>query len=96
MRDMMATHERLNPSAHKTREAVGKAAVAAYEALPAILLAAALLMPALAAFATKAAVQDPRVELSQAIAAQGNQALADIRAETRVAARANLVLPKLP
>jgi hypothetical protein len=95
MRDMMATHERLDPGAHTTREAVSKAAVAAYEALPAILLAAALLMPALAAFATKAAERETRVELGQAIAAQGNQALADIRAEARAKARANLGLPKL-
>jgi hypothetical protein len=73
-----------------------KAAVAAYEALPAILLAAALLMPALAAFATKAAERDTRVELGQVIAEQGNLALADIRAETRETARLNLVLPKLP
>ena len=77
-------------------ETARKAAVAAYEALPAILLAAALLMPALAALATKAAERETRVELGQAIAAQGNQALVDIRAETRTAARANLVLPKLP
>ena len=96
MRDMMATHERLNPSAHETREAISKAAAAAYEALPAILLAAALLMPALAALATKAAEQQTRVELGQVIAAQGNHALAEIRAETRRAAVANLVLPKLP
>ncbi|MGQ0586855.1 MAG: hypothetical protein ACT4PK_06600 [Gammaproteobacteria bacterium] len=80
----------------ETRESVRKAAVAAYEALPAILLAAALLMPALAALATKAAERETQVELGQAISVQGNQALADIRAETRVAAIANLTLPKLP
>lgn len=73
-----------------------KAAVAAYEALPAILLAAALLMPAIAALATQEAEQQTRVELGQAIAAQGNQALAAIRADARESARANIVLPKLP
>jgi len=81
-----------------------KAAVAAYEALPAILLAAALLMPALAAFAARTALPgdferkavEARTGLSIGIAEQGNQALADIRAETRETARLNLVLPKLP
>jgi len=77
-------------------ETARKAAVAAYEALPAILLAAALLMPALAALATEAAEREVGADLGQVIAAQGNQALADIRAETRATAVANLTLPKLP
>ena len=108
MRDMMATHERLNTSAHQAREAVGKAAAAAYEALPAILLAAALLMPALAAFAVKSAVPgnfdrqaiEARTGLSvaepaDAIADQGNRALVQIREESRTSLRQNLQLPKL-
>jgi hypothetical protein len=101
MRDMMATHERLDAATPtETREKVHKAVAAAFEALPAVLLAAALLMPALAAFAAKDAESKTRpqpdvVELSQAIAAQGNQALADIRAEARESARETLTLPKL-
>jgi len=88
---MNATHPR--PAA----ETVRKAAVAAYEALPAILLAAALLMPALAAFAAQVAEQaaPERVELSQAIATQGNQALVQIRQESRESLRASLTLPSL-
>lgn len=104
MRDMMATHERLEArssetQAHESRESVRKAAAALFEALPAILLAGALLMPALAALAAKAAGQppipNPGVELGQVIAAQGNQALADIRAEQRATLRESLTLPKL-
>lgn len=104
MRDMMATHERLEArssqtQAHESRESVRKAAAALFEALPAILLAGALLMPALAALAAKSAGQQPTpslgVELGQVIAAQGNQALADIRAEQRGTLRENLTLPKL-
>lgn len=78
-------------------DTVRKVAVAAYEALPAILLAAALLMPALAALAAKAAHEaaPASVELGQAIAMQGNQALAEIRAESRASLRANLQLPSL-
>ena len=101
MRDMMATHERLNPSAHETREAVRKAAAAAYEALPAILLAAALLAPALAAFAVKSAVPADldrkalEVRTGQSIAEQGNEALVRIREESRETLRQNITLPKL-
>ena len=98
MRDMMATHERLD--AHETRESVRKAAASVYEALPALLLAAALMMPALAALAAKSAERQtaptPGAELGRVIAAQGNQALLDIRAEQREALRQNLSLPKLP
>ena len=105
MRDMMATHERLEARSseietHESRESVRKAAAALFEALPAILLAGALLMPALAALAAKSAGQQtasppPGVELGQVIAAQGNQALADIRAEQRATLRESLTLPKL-
>lgn len=103
MRDMMATHERLEArssqtQAHESRESVRQAAAALFEALPAILLAGALLMPALAALAAKSADRQtsPGVELGQVIAAQGNQALADIRAEQRETLQQNLMLPKLP
>jgi hypothetical protein len=115
MRDMMATHERLEAreaqiqaqiqaqtrtqSPVEARESLRKAAAAAFEALPAILLAGALLMPALAALAAKTANQQlaiaPGAEVSQVIAAQGNQALADIRAEQRESLRRSLALPKL-
>ena len=80
-----------------TRETVRKAAVAAYEALPAILLAAALMMPALAAFADRSAdqVAADRAALGQAIAAQGNRALVQIRAEARASVRQNLALPTI-
>ena len=104
MRDMMATHDRLTPSAHETREAVGKAAAAAYEALPALLLAAALLMPALAAIAQHAALSpdfeskalEARTGLSFSIAEQGNAALRQIRADSNESLRQTITLPKLP
>jgi hypothetical protein len=96
MRDMMATHERLDARTHEPREAVRKAAAAAFEALPALLLAAALLMPAIAALATDEANPEVPVQLGQVIAAQGNEALATIRADARESARASIVLPKLP
>jgi len=82
-------------------ETARKAAVAAYEALPAILLAAALLMPALAALAAKTSVpadlerQAIQVRTGQTIAEQGNRALVDIREESRAALRQHLKLPKL-
>ncbi len=104
MRDMMATHDRLTPSAHETRDAVSKAAAAAYEALPAILLAAALLMPALAALAQRAALSpdferqalEARTGLSFSIAEQGNAALRQIRADSKESLRQTVALPKLP
>jgi hypothetical protein len=101
MRDMMATHERLDARTPQPRESAHKAVAAAFEALPAILLAGALLMPALAALAAKTAeranAERPvNVELGQVIAAQGNQALVDLRAEVRASAVANLTLPQLP
>jgi hypothetical protein len=98
MRDMMATHERLEAQTREeTRESLRKAAAAAFEALPALLLAGALLMPALAALAAKTAGQQPApgVELGQVIASQGNRALADIRADQREVLRQSLALPKL-
>jgi hypothetical protein len=100
MRDMMATHERLEAqSRQETRESLRKAAAAAFEALPALLLAGALLMPALAALAAKTAGQQsapaPVVDVGRVIAAQGDQALVDIRAEQREALRRSLTLPKL-
>jgi hypothetical protein len=101
MRDMMASPERLDAHPSQTGETVRRAAAAAFEALPAILLAAALLMPALAAIAAKSAEQQKvtelpvAVEVSQLIAAQGNQALVDIRAEARESMLANLTLPTL-
>src|SRR5688572_6503042 len=52
MRDMMANHDRLESHSARTGDAVRKVAAATFEALPALLLAAALLMPALAAIAT--------------------------------------------
>jgi len=86
-------------------ETARKAAVAAYEALPAILLAAALLMPALAALAVKNSLPanfeqqavEARTGLStpDAIADQGNRALIQIREESRASLRQNLTLPKL-
>ena len=76
---------------------IRKAAVAAFEALPALLLAAALLMPVIAALANRdaepAAIEGVRV--GQVIAAQGNQALADIRQDSRRSVRQNLGLPAL-
>jgi hypothetical protein len=100
MRDMMGTHERLDARNPEPGAAVRKAAAAVFEALPALLLAAALLMPALAALAAKSAERQtaphPGVALGQVIAAQGNQALAEIRAEQRETLRQGLLLPKLP
>lgn len=101
MRDMMATHERLEAHAPETRESVRKAAAAAFEALPAILLAAALLMPALAAFAGRAAIpadlerQAIETRTGLSIAEQGNEALRQIREESREALRRDLAPPKL-
>jgi len=97
MRDMMASHERLEAQSTETRESLRKAAAAAFEALPALLLAGALLMPALAALAAKTAERQapPGVELGQVIASQGNQALVEIRDEQREALRQSLALPKL-
>lgn len=105
MRDMMATPERLEAhaaeSSHtESSHTLRQAAAAAFEALPALLLAGALLMPALAALAAKTAdrqpTPNPGVELGQVIASQGNQALLDIRAEQLETLRQNLTLPKLP
>ena len=72
-------------------------AAAAYEALPAILLAAALLMPALTVLAQPAreAAAPPQAELGRAIADQGNRALLQIRAESRGSLRQSVGLPKL-
>ena len=101
MRDMMAAPERLDADLHPTRESVRKAAAAAFEALPALLLAAALLMPALAAFAGRMAEREaekqpaPVTEVGRVIADQGNRALVEIREESRAALREALVLPKL-
>ena len=104
MRDMMATHERLEShsaetSSTESSHTLRKAAAAAFEALPAVLLAGALLMPALAALAAKTVerqpIPSPGVELGQVIASQGNQALLDIRAEQLETLRQNLTLPKL-
>jgi hypothetical protein len=100
MRDMMATPERLDARTHEPRESVRKAAAAAFEALPALLLAAALLMPALAALAEKTAERETgarpvEVELGQVIAGQGNQALVQIRVEARESARQAIALPTL-
>lgn len=105
MRDMMASPERLEAhpaetSHTETSPTLRKAAAAAFEALPAVLLAGALLMPALAALAAKTAERErapsPGAELGQVIAGQGNQALLDIRAEQLQALRESLTLPKLP
>jgi hypothetical protein len=103
MRDMMATHDRLNTSAPQTRETVSKAAAAAYEAFPAILLAAALLMPALAAIAQRSALSadferraiEARTGLSVSIAEQGNQALRQIRTDSKESLRQDIALPTL-
>lgn len=86
------------PATRRAAESVRKAAAAALEALPAILLAAALLMPALAAFSAHKGEQPvPAVTgLGQVIAAQGNQALIDIRAESRASLRRDITLPQLP
>jgi hypothetical protein len=84
-----------------TAESVRKAAAAAFEALPALLLAAALLMPAVAAVATRAADADtppqaaPAQDVGREIAEQGNRALVEIREEAREALRQNVALPKL-
>ena len=98
MRDMMANPDRLEAHSSESRESLRKAAAAAFEALPALLLAGALLMPALAALAAKTADKQvaPGVELGQVIASQGNQALLQIRAEQRETLRQTLELPKLP
>jgi hypothetical protein len=79
---------------------IRQAAAAAFEALPAILLAGALLMPALAALASttaeRAAPQAALVEEArQAIADQGNRAVEAIREESRATLPASLALPKL-
>jgi hypothetical protein len=105
MRDMLATHKRLDVQPLETREAIRKAAAATFEALPALLLAAALLMPALAAFAgrlAERAAEDATpaaapvvTETGRAIADQGNRALIEIRDESRESLRQNLTLPKL-
>lgn len=101
MRDMMATHECLEArtQAQKTRESVRKAAAAAFEALPAILLAVALLMPALAAFAGRSAQRAvepaPATEVGRDIAEQGNRALIEIRRESRELLRGSLAPPQL-
>ncbi|MGH8629533.1 MAG: hypothetical protein ACREU7_02040 [Burkholderiales bacterium] len=89
-------------------ESVRKAAAAAYEALPAILLAAALLAPAIAAFAARNAMPDDFdrqavevrtgmsiTEPADSIAEQGNRALVEIRKESRETLLQNLALPKL-
>jgi len=81
-----------------------KAATAAYEALPVLLLAAALLMPALAAIAQRAALSpdferkaiEARTGLSVSIAEQGNQALRQIRTDSKESLRQAIGLPKLP
>ena len=81
-----------------------KAAVAAYEALPAILLAAALLAPAVAAIAQRSALSqdferkaiEARTGLSVSIAEQGNAALRQIRADSKESLRQSITLPKLP
>ncbi len=94
---MSATQTPFGPTARK-------AAVAAYEAIPAVLLAAALLMPAIAAIAQRTTLSDDferktveaRTGLSLSIAAQGNQALADIRVESKESLRQTLTLPQLP
>jgi hypothetical protein len=90
----MSAHRHPEPA-----ESLRKAAAAAWEALPAILLAAALLMPALAAIAgrsaERAAPVAPSAEVGRAIADQGNRALVEIRSEARESLRQNLSLPKL-
>jgi hypothetical protein len=88
-----------------TAETLRKAAAATLEALPALLLAAALLMPALVAFAGRTAeraaepaapVTAPVVtETGHAIAEQGNRALVEIREDARESLRETLALPKL-
>lgn len=88
-----------DPRHPATAESVRKAAAAAWEALPAILLAAALLMPALAAIADRDAAgaksATPATETGRAIAEQGNRALAEIRQEARKSLQQNLAPPKL-
>jgi hypothetical protein len=82
-------------------ETARKAAVAAYEALPAILLAAALLAPAIAALAARQALpadferQAIEARTGASIANQGNGALIEIREESRASLRQHLNLPKL-
>lgn len=102
MRDMMATHERLPAETPAIAESVRRAAAAAFEALPAILLAAALLMPALAAFAGRTAERAvpaeapaPASDVGHEIADQGNRALIEIRDDLRQGLRQNIALPKL-
>ncbi len=69
--------------------------------LPALLLAHALLMPALAALATRSADADappqasPAQDIGHEIAEQGNRALVEIRQEARESLRQNVTLPKL-
>jgi hypothetical protein len=79
---------------------IRKAAAAAFEALPAILLAGALLMPALAALASTSAERAAPAatlveEARRAIAEQGNRAVVEIREESRAKLPAALELPKL-
>jgi hypothetical protein len=95
---MTAATRQTKPSA---REIARKAATAAFEALPALLLAAALLAPAVAAFAVKSAAPaelepqalEVRTELS--IPEQGNRALIEIRLDAREALRRDVTLPEL-
>jgi hypothetical protein len=89
----------MSANRHTARESVRKAAAAAFEALPAVLLAAALLMPALAAIAgrttERAEPVAPAAEVGRAIADQGNRALAEIREQARESLRPSLAQPKL-
>jgi hypothetical protein len=93
------TETRHTPSA---RASVRKAAAAALEALPALLLAAALLTPAVAAFGGRTAAPASGLQpaaapmLADEIAEQGNRALVQIRAESRASLRQSLTLPALP
>lgn len=84
---------------HTASETARRAAAAAFEALPAVLLAAALLMPALAAIAGRTAERpapaSPAAQIAPVIADQGNRALAEIREQARESLRQNLALPKL-
>lgn len=87
------------PATRRAAESVRKAAAATFEALPAILLAAALLMPALASFSAPRGGEPPVpavTGLGLVIAAQGNQALIDILAESRESLRRDITLPTLP
>ena len=76
-------------------ESLRRAAAALAEALPILLLAAALLAPALAAITGDEAPRVPSPELGRAIAEQGNRALLTIRADTREAVR-HMAPPALP